>query len=70
MLHGQNAIKQMGLIMLLEFIGLLTGGCGTSTPASSYSSKRSLLGPPTYPAATNSRTNAPVSTVPKPQPAP
>jgi hypothetical protein len=66
MLKNKKASKRMGLIGLLGFLALLANGCGTSTPASSYSSKRSLLGPPTYPATTNIQTNAPVSTAPKP----
>jgi len=70
MLNGERVIKQMGVFGLLGFLGLLISGCGAPTPASYYSSKRSVLGPPTYPASTNSQTNPPVSTAPKPQTAP
>lgn len=70
MLNGQNAIRQIGLFVLLGFIGLLVSGCGTPTTASSYSSKRSLLGNPSYPASTNSQTNSPASVSPKSQSTP
>jgi hypothetical protein len=56
----------MGLFGLLGLLGLLMSGCGTPTPASYYSSKRSVLGPSSYPAPTNSQTNSTGTAAPKP----
>jgi len=66
----KKAVKRAGLFGLLGFLGILMSGCGTPTPASHYSSKRSVLGPSNYPEPTTSQTNSPTSTAPKPQSAP
>ena len=66
MLNGDKASKRIGLFGMLGFLGLLMSGCGTPTRASYYSSKRSVLGPSSYPAPTNSQTNSTGTAAPKP----
>ena len=66
----RKAVKRVGLTGLIGFLGLLMSGCGTPTPASHYSSKRSVLGPSSSSEPTTSQTNSPTSTAPKPQSAP
>jgi len=54
----------------LACVALLFEGCSTWTPASSYNTKKDLLGQSPHPTAESSQTNSPASAAPKPQPAP